>query len=150
MIKRVSSINLFFDVKKLKVAQKNGKNIVYLILHLYCFNKVQVFVLIQWTFRLFEKKIDFWPHLDQILVIFGQKVNIRLFCQKQYFLIFYHSHKCFGNIWSISKFYTSTSHKYDKTSSVVYFCLMLKHVGYLPFAVRCLPSRNCLPDPTIK
>ena len=89
-------------------------------------------------------------HLDQILVIFGQKVNIRLFYQKEDFFIFYHSHKCFGNLWSISKFFTSTSHKYDKTSSVVYICLMLKLVGHLPFAVGCLPSRNCLPDPTTK
>ena len=86
-------------------------------------------------------------HLDQILVIFGQKVNIRLFHQKEDF-IFYHSHKCFGNLWSISKFFTPNSHKYDKTSSVVYICLMLKLVGYLPFAVECPPRRNCLPDPT--
>ena len=43
---------------------------------------VQVFELIKWTSRFFEKKLIF-DHLDLVLVIFGQKVNIGLFLQKK-------------------------------------------------------------------
>ena len=65
-------------------------------------------------------------------------------------LILYHSHTGFENLWDINKCYTPKSHYYNKTSSVVYICLILLTVGHLPFAVDCPPSRNCPLDPTTK
>ena len=45
-IQKVVLYKSFFEVKKLKVAQKNEKNNVYFLIF-FCFNMVQVFVLIK-------------------------------------------------------------------------------------------------------
>ena len=59
------------------------------------------------------------------------------------------SHKYFGNLLDISKFFTFNIRYYNKTSSVVYIRLILKVVGTLPFAVGRSLCRNCPPDPTL-
>ena len=59
------------------------------------------------------------------------------------------SHKYFGNLLDISKFFTFNIRYYNKTSSVVYIRLILKVVEPLPFAVGRSPSRNCPAGPTL-